>query len=45
MRLHRGPDAKPSRAVYRVPLGDIETMLKAALQFVHRHLERAAVPA
>jgi len=45
MRLHRGPDARPSRAVYRVPLGDIETMLKAALQFVQRHLERAAVAA
>ena len=45
MRLHRGPDAKPSRAVYRAPLGDIETTLKAALQFVHEHLARAAVPA
>jgi sugar phosphate isomerase/epimerase len=44
MRLHRGPDAKPSRAVYRVPLGDIETLLKAALQFVRLHLERTAVP-
>lgn len=45
MRLHRGPDARPSRAVYRVPLGDIETTLKAALQFVRQHLERAALPA
>ncbi len=45
MRLHRGPDARPSRAVYRVPLGDIETTLKAALQFVRQHLERAALAA
>jgi len=45
MRLHRGPDAKPSRAVYRVPLGDIEAMLKSALQFVDAHLAAATVPA
>ena len=42
MRLHRGPDAQPSRAPYRVPLADIELRLKAALGFVHQHL--AAVP-
>jgi sugar phosphate isomerase/epimerase len=45
MRLHRGPDARPSRTIYRVPLGDIEDTLKAALQFVRQHLERAALPA
>lgn len=38
MRLHRGPDAQPSRAAYRVPLADIEARIAAALQFVHTHL-------
>ena len=38
MRLHRGPDAQPSRAAWRVPLADIEVRLGAALQFVERHL-------
>lgn len=34
MRLHRGPDAKPSRSPYRVPLADIETVVRSALRFV-----------
>jgi sugar phosphate isomerase/epimerase len=38
MRLHRGPDAQPSRAAWRVPLADIEARLAAALGFVQRHL-------
>ena len=38
MRLYRGPDSKPNRNPYRVPLGDIEPVLKASLKFVHRHL-------
>ena len=45
MRLYRGPDAKPSRNLYRVPLGDIEPVLKASLQFVRHHLARTAVAA
>jgi sugar phosphate isomerase/epimerase len=45
MRLHRGPDAKPSRAAYRVPLGDIEAVLRPALQFVRQRLERTALAA
>jgi sugar phosphate isomerase/epimerase len=45
LRIHRGPDAKPSRNAYRVPLGDIEATLKAALAFVNGHLARAAVAA
>lgn len=42
MRLHRGPDAQPSRAAWRVPLADIEARLSAALQFVHHHLATEA---
>lgn len=38
MRLHRLPDAQPSRAPYRVPLADIEAVLRPALAFVHEHL-------
>lgn len=38
MRLHRGPDAQPSRAAWRVPLADIEARLTAALDFVNHHL-------
>lgn len=38
MRLHRGANAQPSRAAFRVPLADIEARLKAALGFVHHHL-------
>jgi sugar phosphate isomerase/epimerase len=38
MRLHRLPDAQPSRAPYRVPLADIEAVLKPALAFVNQHL-------
>jgi sugar phosphate isomerase/epimerase len=41
MRLHRGPDAQPSRAPYRVPLADIEARLRDALAFVHHHLDAA----
>ena len=39
MRLHRLPNAQPSRAPYRVPLGDIEAVLRPALAFVHEHLD------
>jgi sugar phosphate isomerase/epimerase len=42
MRLHRLPNAQPSRAPYRVPLADIEAVLRPALAFVNEHL---AVPA
>lgn len=42
MRLHRGPDAQPSRAPFRVPLADIEARLSAALGYVGRHLGVAA---
>lgn len=45
MRLHRGPDAQPSRAPFRVPLADIEARLGAALAFVHHHLDTAGAPA
>lgn len=38
LRLHRRPDAQPSRAPYRVPLADIEAVLRPALAFVHKHL-------
>ncbi|PXW94382.1 sugar phosphate isomerase/epimerase [Sphaerotilus hippei] len=38
MRLHRGPDAQPSRLAWRVPLTDIEARLSAALKFVDHHL-------
>jgi hypothetical protein len=38
MRIYRGTDARPNRNLYRVPLGDIEPVLKAALQFVRAHL-------
>lgn len=38
MRLHRLPNAQPSRAPYRVPLVDIEAVLKPALAFVNQHL-------
>ncbi len=43
MRLHRLPNAQPSRAPYRVPLADIEAVLRPALAFVSEHLETAAV--
>lgn len=45
MRLHRGPDAQPSRSPWRVPLADIEARLKAALAFVDQHLGHAATAA
>lgn len=38
LRLHRLPNAQPSRAPFRVALGDIESVLKPALAFVHEHL-------
>lgn len=38
MRLHRLPNAQPSRAPYRVPMADIEAVLRPALAFVHEHL-------
>jgi len=38
LRLHRLPSAQPSRAPYRVPLGDIEAVLRPALDFVNQHL-------
>ncbi len=42
LRLHRLPSAQPSRAPYRVPLGDIEAVLRPALAFVHEHLGESA---
>jgi sugar phosphate isomerase/epimerase len=39
LRLHRLPSAQPSRAPYRVPLGDIEAVLRPALAFVKQHLD------
>jgi sugar phosphate isomerase/epimerase len=38
LRLHRLSNAQPSRAPYRVPLRDIEAVLKPALAFVQTHL-------
>lgn len=38
LRLHRGPDAQPRRRPEPVPLAEIETVLRAALAFVERHL-------
>ncbi len=38
LRLHRLPNAQPSRSPYRVPLADIEAVLKPALAFVRQHL-------
>lgn len=43
MRLHRLPNAQPSRAPYRVPLEDIEAVLRPALAFVNEHLGTPAV--
>lgn len=43
MRLHRQSNAQPSRAPYRVPLVDIEAVLRPALAFVHEHLGTSAV--
>ena len=43
MRLHRKANAQPSRAPYRVAIGDIEDTLSRALAFVREHLQ--AVPA
>lgn len=40
LRLHRGADAKPSRAPYRVPLADIETVIRRALRYVDGHVPR-----
>jgi sugar phosphate isomerase/epimerase len=42
LRLHRLANAQPARAPYRVPLGDIEAVLKPALAFVRQHLGSAA---
>ena len=44
MRLHRGPDAKPSRLAYRVPLADIESVIRDALRFVAGQLGSTAKP-
>lgn len=43
LRLHRQPNAQPSRAPYRVPLIDIEAVLRPALSFVRQHLSTPAV--
>jgi sugar phosphate isomerase/epimerase len=43
LRLHRLSDAQPSRAPYRVPLGDIEAVLRPALAFVNQHLGEPAM--
>ena len=42
LRLHRLPNAQPSRAPYRVPLADIEAVLKPALAFVNEQLRLSA---
>lgn len=41
LRLHRQANAQPSRAPYRVPIADIEAVIRPALDFVHRHLAQA----
>ncbi|MDB5887071.1 MAG: Xylose isomerase-like barrel [Polaromonas sp.] len=41
LRLHRQPNAQPSRAPYRVPIADIEAVLRPALGFVRQHLGAA----
>lgn len=43
LRLHRLPDAQPSRSPYRVPLTDIEAVLRPALAFVQECLDATAV--
>lgn len=43
MRLHRLPNAQPSRSPYRVPLADIEAVLGPALAFVQKHLDTPAL--
>lgn len=43
LRLHRLSNAQPSRAPYRVPLGDIEAVLKPALAFVRDQLAAPAM--
>lgn len=45
MRLHRGVDAQPSRAPFRVPLADIEARLSEALAYVRTHLQLSEVNA
>ncbi len=45
LRLHRQPNAQPSRAPYRVPIADIEAVLRPALAFVHEHLGAPVAPA
>ncbi len=46
LRLHRQANAQPSRAPYRVPIADIEAVLKAALDFVEEGLSVATpIPA
>lgn len=44
LRLHRQPNAQPSRAPYRVPIADIEAVITPALAFVRQHLGGAAIP-
>jgi sugar phosphate isomerase/epimerase len=39
LRLHRQNNAQPSRAPYRVPIADIEAVIKPALAFVRQHLD------
>ena len=41
LRLHRGPDARPVRRPDRVPRAEIERVVRAALSFVERHLQKA----
>lgn len=45
LRLHRGPDSRPSRGAWPVPLADIERVLGAALRFVDQHLANATAQA
>lgn len=38
LRLHRLANAQPARSPYRMPVADIEAVLKPALAFVQQHL-------
>ncbi|MDR0439714.1 MAG: sugar phosphate isomerase/epimerase [Candidatus Accumulibacter sp.] len=44
LRLHRSPNAQPIRRAAPVPRAEIETVVRAALAFVQRHLEDTSDP-
>jgi sugar phosphate isomerase/epimerase len=44
LRLHRQANAQPSRAPYRIPIADIEAVIRPALSYVQRHLNMAPQP-